>query len=56
MAVVTVIDHGVKPHVHPDGDLTVIDSELGRISDQLHHRTRRHRLDEHLAHHPGRVA
>ena len=31
MAVVTVIDHGIKPHVHPDV-ISVIDSELGRIT------------------------
>ncbi len=31
MAVVAVIDHGVKPHVHPDV-ISVIDSELGRIT------------------------
>ncbi len=31
MAVVTVIHHGIKPHVHPDV-ISVIDSELGRIT------------------------
>ncbi len=31
MAVVTVIDHGIKPHVHPDV-ISVIDSEFGRIT------------------------
>ena len=31
LAVVTVIDHGIKPHVHPDV-ISVIDSELGRIT------------------------
>jgi hypothetical protein len=31
MAVVTIIDHGIKPHVHPDV-ISVIDSELGRIT------------------------
>ncbi|MFY9920847.1 MAG: ESX secretion-associated protein EspG [Mycobacterium sp.] len=31
MAVVTVIDHGIKPHVHPEV-ISVIDSELGRIT------------------------
>ena len=31
MAVVTVIDHGIKPHVHPDV-ISVIDSELGRVT------------------------
>ena len=31
MAVVTVIDHGIKPQVHPDV-ISVIDSELGRIT------------------------
>lgn len=31
MAVVTVIDHGIKPYVHPDV-ISVIDSELGRIT------------------------
>jgi hypothetical protein len=31
MAVVTVIDHGVKPHVHPDV-ISVVDSDLGRIT------------------------
>ena len=31
MAVVTVIDHGIKPHVHPDV-ISVIDSALGRIT------------------------
>ena len=31
MAVVTVIDHGIKPHVHPDV-VSVIDSELGRVT------------------------
>lgn len=31
MAVVTVIDHGIKPHVHPDV-ISVIDSEPGRIT------------------------
>jgi EspG family len=31
MAVVTIIEHGIKPHVHPDV-ISVIDSELGRIT------------------------
>jgi EspG family len=31
MAVVAVIDHGIKPQVHPDV-ISVIDSELGRIT------------------------
>jgi hypothetical protein len=31
MAVVAVIDHGIKAHVHPDV-ISVIDSELGRIT------------------------
>jgi hypothetical protein len=31
MAVVAIIDHGIKPHVHPDV-VSVIDSELGRIT------------------------
>lgn len=31
MAVVTIIDHGIKPHVHPDV-ISVIDSDLGRIT------------------------
>ena len=31
MAVVTVIDHGIKPQVHPDV-ISVVDSELGRIT------------------------
>jgi hypothetical protein len=51
MAVVTVIDHGVKPHVHPDV-ISVVDSDLGRITIQLQHRTGRHTVDEHLAHLP----
>ncbi len=31
MAVVTIIEHGIKPHVHSDV-ISVIDSELGRIT------------------------
>jgi hypothetical protein len=31
MGVVAIIDHGIKPHVHPDV-ISVIDSELGRIT------------------------
>jgi hypothetical protein len=31
MAVVAIVDHGIKPHVHPDV-ISVIDSELGRIT------------------------
>jgi EspG family len=31
MAVVIIIEHGIKPHVHPDV-ISVIDSELGRIT------------------------
>ena len=55
MAVVTVIDHGVKPARAPRRD-------LGRRlrprshHDQLQHRTGRHTVDEHLAHLPRRAA
>ena len=55
MAVVAVIDHGIQNRLHPDV-ISVIDSELGRITISTHDRSRRDPLDEHLAHLRRRAA
>ena len=55
MAVVTVIDHGIQDHFHPD---VVLGDRLRTRAhhDQPHDRPRRNPLDERLAHLPRRIA
>ena len=49
MAVVAVIEHGVKKQVHPDV-LTVADTEFGRITISYTTGPDGTPVDEHLAH------